>query len=778
MDETRLTRLKGNTHPLARAEFDRGVAPNSLPMERMLLVLKRSPEQEAALKRLMDGQLDKFSPSYHKWLTPEQFGHDFGPSDEDIQAIASWLASHGFQVVRVSKGRTMIEFSGTAGQVQQTFGTSIHKYVVNGEEHWANANDPLIPSALTPVVVGIDSLHNFPKKPMVTFPTPCGASGLQSGGSCFGLGPYDFATIYNVLPLWNAGIDGTGQTIAIVAASNINIQDVRDFRNLFGLPAKDPMIIVNGPDPGIIQNQNGNRLETEADSDVEWAGAVARGATIDLVVSKSTNTTFGADLSAEYIVDHNLAPILSGSYSFCELVLGTAGNQFHNTLWQQAAAQGITVFIGTGDNGSANCDNFAGAPPAQKGLTVSGIASTPYNVAVGGTDLNDFTSSLVYWNSTNDPTTHASARGYIPETTWNDSCTNATIGMLLGFGTDAEANCNNPQLSKYVQTAGGSGGKSNCTVSDGQNLSSCSGGYPKPSWQAGKGVPNDGGRDLPDVSLFAGSNLSGSFYLVCQSDANSGGVPCDLNIPSAHISGAVGTSLSGPAFAGIMALVGQKMGSPQGNANPVFYALAAQQSAANCNSASPANTCLFNDVTLGTIAMPCKRGTPDCNVGNAADSIGLLRGYDAGAGYDLATGLGSVNAFNLVNASGWTNTSTAPDFTLSSTNPRVAVSSPGGSGTMILTVTSINGFGGTFNLTAGSCSAMPTGASCNFSPGFVTVSQATPTAAVTLTVITTAPSMSIPVRLPINRDRPTTTEVIALSGCALYFSLLLRFRIN
>jgi subtilase family serine protease len=313
-------------------------------MGRMLLVLKRSPEQEAALERLMDGQLDKFSSNYHKWLTPEQFGQDFGPSDEDIQAIASWLASHGFQVAHVSKGRTVIEFSGTAGQVQETFRTSIHKYVVDGEEHWANANDPEIPSALTPVVVGVDSLHNFPKKPMVTFPTPCSGSGLQGGGSCFGLGPYDFATIYNVLPLWNVGIDGAGQTIAIVAASNINIQDVRDFRNLFGLPAKDPVIIVNGPDPGVVQNQNGNRLETEADSDVEWAGAVARGATIDLVVSKSTNSTFGADLSAEYIVNHNLAPILSGSYSFCELTLGTAGNQFHNMLWQQAAAQGITVF--------------------------------------------------------------------------------------------------------------------------------------------------------------------------------------------------------------------------------------------------------------------------------------------------------------------------------------------------------------------------------------------------------------------------------------------------
>jgi subtilase family serine protease len=273
------------------------------------------------------------------------------------------------------------------------------------------------------------------------------------------VGPYDFATIYNVLPLWNAGIDGTGQTIAIVARSNINIQDVRDFRNLFGLPAKDPKIIVNGPDPGITSVDE----ETEADLDVQWSGAVAKNATIDFVVSATTNSTNGVDLSAAYIVENNLAPIMSVSFGSCEFFLGTGGNQFYSQLWQRAAAQGITVFVAAGDQGSASCDV---GPAAQFGLAVSGLASTPYNVAVGGTDFDDFNIWQEFWNANNNSTTQASAKGYIPETTWNDSCTNGLLASLK-FSADPETNCNNPALQPdFLVVSGGGGGASSCTVSD------------------------------------------------------------------------------------------------------------------------------------------------------------------------------------------------------------------------------------------------------------------------------------------------------------------------
>ncbi|MGH9528599.1 MAG: Ig-like domain repeat protein [Terriglobales bacterium] len=660
VDETQLTTLMGNTHPLARAEFDQGAAPADLPMNRMLLVLKRSDEQETALRSLIDSQQDKTSPNYHQWLTPEAFGKQFGPSDQDMQQVILWLQSHGFQISRVSNGRTVIEFSGTAAQVQEALHTAIHKYAVNGEQHWANANDPQIPTALAPVVAGVDSLNNFPRTPMYRlagivsrskstgqmkplqplFTLPGGGCGVQSS-DCYGVGPYDFATIYNVSSLWNGSpaVDGTGQTIAIVGETDINPQDVADFRNFFGLPAltgSQLNIIHNGPAPGILADGE----ETESDLDVEWSSAVAKGATIDFVVSESTETTAGIDLSAQYIIDNNLAPVMSESYGECELGLGSAGNSFYSQMWQQAAAEGITVFISSGDSGSAGCSNQNSAPPAPSlyGLAVSGFASTPYNVAVGGTDFNDLTNASAYWSLSNNSTTQASALSYIPETTWNDTCTNSVFGTLLGFSTNAETNCNNTQLQNFVSTVGGSGGKSNCTSSDGQHPASCAGGYRKPSWQSGSNVPQDGVRDVPDVSLFAAAGSpSGSFYIICEADQVSGN-SCNPANPSTNFLGVGGTSASAPAFAGIMALVNQHTNSRQGNANYVFYKLAANQPG------------VFNDTpTGGTIAMPCLTGSPNCTTSVNGDQYGVQSGYSTGPGYDLATGLGSVNVSNLVN---------------------------------------------------------------------------------------------------------------------------------
>jgi hypothetical protein len=649
IDETRLATLHGNRHPFARAQFDGGAAPAGLPFERMMLVLQRSPAQQAALDALLARQQDATSPYYHKWLTPAQFGQQFGPSDQDLQKITIWLGTHGFQVSRVSQGRTVIEFSGTAGQVQEAFHTAIRKYIVDGEEHWANESEPQIPAALAAVIAGVNTLHNFRKTPMHHLAgeftrTPSGnvrpvqplftISGCS--GSCYAVGPSDFAAIYNVLPLWNAApspIDGTGQTIAIVGETDINPQDVTDFRTLFGLPAANLNIIHDGPAPGILTDGE----ETEADLDVEWSGAVAKGATIDLVVSASTNSASGVDLSAQYIIDNNLAPVMSESYGLCELGLGTAGNQFYNQLWQQASAQGITVIVSSGDSGAAGCDDHnATAPsPAQSGLAVNGLASTPYDIAVGGTDFNDFTNASTYWNSSNTSTTLASAKGYIPETTWNDTCTNALFGTALGYSTNAETNCSNSQLAHYVSTVGGSGGASNCTTSNG-SVASCAVGYPKPSWQTGAGVPNDNARDIPDVSLFASNGFEGSFYAICEADQTSGH-SCSA---TGNFLGVGGTSASAPAFAGIMALVNQKTQTQQGNANYILYGMAAQQPNA------------FNDVTAGTIATPCAKNTLNCTLSNGSDTYGILSGYTAGAGYDLATGLGSVNANNLVNQ--WT----------------------------------------------------------------------------------------------------------------------------
>lgn len=662
VDETNLTLLKGNTHPLARPEFDRGPAAPSLPMEHMLLLLMRSPEQEAALQTLLNEQQDKSSPNYHKWLTPDDFGLQFGPSDQDIQTVTRWLESHGFQVAKVAKGRTVLEFSGNAAQVQEPFHTAIHKYFVSGEEHWANTNDPQIPSALTPVVAGVVSLHNFRKKPLVrrngTFFRSQASGDVKPlvtgvGGQFFALGPTDFAIIYNVLGLWNAtpAVDGTGQTIAIVGRSNINMKDVRDFRSLFGLPPNDPQIILNGPDPGLVPGD-----ETEADLDVQWSGAVAKNATIKLVVSESafSSATDGVDLSAIYIVDNNIAPVMSESFGECEANLGTAGNAFYNALWEQAAAQGITVILSSGDNGAAGCDNGSFETTAKKGIAVSGLASTPFNVAVGGTDFDDANNHSQYWNPTNDPVTQASAKSYIPEMTWNDSC------AQHGLNGCASA------------------------PSTGSNLVAGSGGpsaqYTKPSWQTGPGVPADGKRDLPDIAVFASNGFTGSFYIICETDVvTPPSSSCNLNNLGFTFQGVGGTSASAPAFAGIMALVNQKTHARQGNPNFILYKLAAK-AGNSCDASNLAtvtnSSCIFYDTTKGNISVECAGGSPNCSSA-VAGGIGVLvdpsntssPAWTTTVGYDRATGLGSVNAANLAN--NWSSVTFTPSATALSlsTNP-------------------------------------------------------------------------------------------------------------
>jgi len=702
VDEANLTALKGNTYYLASSKYDRGAAPSSLPMNRMLLVLQRSPQQESALEQLLDQQQDQSSPNYHQWLTPQQFGQQFGPSDQDIQKITSWLQSHGFQVAPISNGRTVIEFSGTAGQVQEAFHTTIHKYSVptkSGtlEDHWANSTDPSIPSALASVVAGVNTLHNFPRKPMhvvsgvfkknrttgetkpvnPNFTFTCGTN--QSTGqpvSCFGIGPYDFATIYNVLPLWNGTpapiIDGTGQTIAIIGETDVDMKDIENFRSLFGLPANDPVVVLDGPDPGIVPGD-----ETESDLDLQWAGAVAKGATIKFVTSATTNTTLGVDLSAQYAVDQNIAPVMSESYGICELGLGTTGNQFYSSVWQQAAAQGITAFVSAGDAGSAGCDSQdnPSPAPAEFGLQVSGFASTPYNVAVGGTDFNDLGKDTTYWNSTNNATTQLSAKSYIPEVPWNDSCTSQAL-VFYGYPNNALANCNDQQLvDTNIFTVGGAGGKSACTVNNGNNPSSCSGGYAKPSWQTGTGVPSDSKRDIPDVSLYAsGGFYTGSFYIICEADQTDG-VYCDQNPQDLEFLGVGGTSASSPSFAGIMALVNQRTASRQGNANYILYRLAAQSGASCTSSGTPASTCIFYDITTGTNAMPCDdTGPAPVNCGTAGPmGIGILTGYNSTAGYDLTTGLGSVNAANLVNKWSTITSALKPSATTLALNPTSSI---------------------------------------------------------------------------------------------------------
>jgi subtilase family serine protease len=788
--DSNLIVLRGNVHPLARPEYDRGLAPASLPMDRMMLLLKRSPQQEAALGVLLAQQEDRTSPNYHRWLTPAQFGAEFGPSDQDIQTIETWLESQGFSVDRVSTGRTVIEFSGSAGEIQSTFHTEIHRYVLpSGAQHWANSTDPEIPAALAPVVAGIRSLNSFfPRplshvvsvvrssllasqakpQPMYTFQATSACSAPQTfgvapaGNICFMIVPSDFATIYNITPLWSAGIDGSGETIAIANDSNVNLSDVSSFRSLMGLPAKSPQVILAaGADPGLSGD------ESEAVLDVEWSGAVAKNATIDLVIAPSSNTSFGGDIAAQYIIDNNLAPILSYSFGAPEECSTGGVGGFYGALWQQAAAEGITVLVASGDDGSAGCDvasaNGPAVQPATHGLEVNGLASPPNDVAVGGTDFNDVSNPGSYWNTGDSTSTsQASAKGYIPETAWNDSCTNSvfsTAPLNAQFGNSQEAACNNATLGSngFIAPSGGSGGVSSA--------------YSKPTWQSGGITPNDGQRDLPDVSLFAGTGtISASFYYLCQSDLSNPPQTCSL---TGTIDGVGGTSVSTQVMAGIVALIDQKASGPQGNINPVLYSLASQGTNTCTSAANPSSTCIFYDVTTGTNAMPCLTGSTNCTTATSGDANGILEsggslGYNVGAGYDLATGLGSINVANLANANVWDPPSGGPDFSITSSNPTVTLGS-NGKGTMSITITPQNGFTGNLNL---SCPGLPPGDVCSFSTGnSVMINGST---SITVTVSGTIASVPGGINRPAGpAGWPFHTEITF--GFALFAALLLLF---
>ncbi|MBV9265208.1 MAG: hypothetical protein JO061_03475 [Acidobacteriaceae bacterium] len=356
VDESRTVILQGNTHSLARAEFDQGPAPAELPMNRIQMLLRRSPEAESALAQFVEDQQNSASPEFHHWLSPEEFGERFGPSLTDIGEILAWLESHGFRVELVSAGRSVIEFSGNARAVREAFRTEIHAYDIHGSHHWANSSDPQVPAALAPVIAGIVSLHNFESKPQVRSMGWTGAiarPGLQPetnlGGAVHALSPGDYAVIYNATLLLNAGTNGSGRSIAVIGRSNINTQDIADFRRVFGLAANPFQVTVNGTDPGDL----GGDEELEAVLDNSWAGALAPNASINFVVSASTNSSDGVFLSEQYAIDNNIADVISESFGSCEANYTQSAANYLSSLAEQAAAQGMTYVVATGDSGSA-----------------------------------------------------------------------------------------------------------------------------------------------------------------------------------------------------------------------------------------------------------------------------------------------------------------------------------------------------------------------------------------------------------------------------------------
>jgi uncharacterized protein (TIGR03437 family) len=567
IDLSRTSALAAPVHPLAQAQYDQGPVDPAFQIQYAFLVLKASPDQQAALDQLLSQQQDRSSPNYHHWLTPEQFAGHFGVTGPDIARITAWLASQGLQVHDIARGRRWISFSGSAADTGRAFHTDFHRFRVNAEDHFANVSPLSVPAALADVIAGVQGFNDFRPKPALV------KRSLKPAMTTAGehtLAPDDFATIYNIQPLYKSGIDGTGQTIVVLGGSSVDLTDIQAFRRQFNLPAKVPQSLLFGPDPGMLPG-----WLTEADLDLEWAGAVAPKATILYVYAQNI---LYAGVQA---VDQNLAPIITLSYSQCE----QETTPDLRSVVQQANAQGITWLVSSGDAGAAGCEYFGTSSQAAKGKAASFPASIPEVTGVGGTQFEEGSGN--YWSPT-DNANHGSALSYIPEKVWNDT---PTQGYILASG----------------------GGASTF--------------FEKPVWQSGPGVPNDNARDVPDISL-AASPYHDGYQIFSEGELFAVG----------------GTSVSTPAFAGIVGLLNHyltshgKISQPGlGNINTVLYRMAQSTPEA------------FHDISGGNNRVPCVQGTPDCSDGSL--------GYSAGAGYDLATGLGSVDVFNL--ATKWNQGSTS-----------------------------------------------------------------------------------------------------------------------
>jgi subtilase family serine protease len=559
-DNVRRT-LRGNLHPAATAANDVGAADDRLRLERLILLLKADAAQTRELDNFIAATKNRASPLYRQWLTPQRFQQHFGVAAGDIDKVERWLTSHGLTIDELPAGGRSIIFSGTAAQLRSAFRTGIRRYLVDGRQRLANADEPQIPAALADVVDGVVSLHEFHSRPLHSRAQI--APDYTSGGTHY-LAANDFHTIYNLNPLYQQGIDGSGRSIAILGRSNVNLADMQHFRAVMGLPSNPPQIIINGADPGLVSGDHG-----ESDLDLEWAGAVAKAATIKFVTSASTGGTDGITLSAQYAVSNNVADVISLSYGLCETSMGPTQRNLYNSLWQQAAALGISVVVSSGDSGAAGCD-AAGQVTATRGLGVNGLCSPQYSTCVGGTQFNDVVNPSLYWASGNGAGL-GSALSYIREVAWNESGSNGGANLW--------------------STGGGS-----------SNF------YTKPSWQTTPGVPATNRRHLPDVSLTAALHVG---YLVYSSDNAT-------NTRTLYIFG--GTSASAPAFAGILALTNQRTGYRLGNANPTLYGLATRQAA----NGAPA---YFHHITAGNNSVPGLTGfaaSPATPYFNQATGLGSV----------------------------------------------------------------------------------------------------------------------------------------------------------
>ncbi|MGA6988672.1 MAG: choice-of-anchor D domain-containing protein [Terriglobales bacterium] len=691
-ENARIT-LKGNVRQDLATAPDLGSVEDAKPLH-LYLLLQRTTAQEADLDNLIARQQQATAPEYHKWLTPKEFGARFGASPEDIAKVTAWLQSHGFKIRSVLNNASMIDFAATAGQVRDTFHTELHYFNIRGGKYLANVKDPQIPAALAPVVAGIKGLSKIPPltnhtkirqssydadthswHPVDPTAADLASPAYNAGGGYYLVTPQDFYTIYNVNPVFTAGNLAATATVAVIEESDIEYGtvnsttgvatggDVATFRTLFGVPGTLNMHVYHGygtvtcNDPGIDPDDIGE--DTEASLDAEWINATAPSADL-IFMSCDQSPDNGIFSSIAALIDNNVSDVMSLSYGESELYFTIADYSFQDTLYAQAATQGQSFFVSSGDSGSDVADQNTGGT-ATSGVNVSAFAAPTVTVA-GGTDFSDLYDSLeggpaqsTYWAATNS-THYGDAISYVPETAWSNSCASSILANLVGGFTGAGycATLTGGEVDGSV--VGGSGGISTH--------------YLVPAWQTGISGYSGTHHAQPDIAGFAANGIWGHYLIFCDSnppDASSSGCTSDANF-----GGAGGTSFVAPYMAGVAGLLVDATGSRQGLLNPALYALAkAQYTAAATKTACysngqtsntgittglPAADCIFDDVTTGDNDVPCAAGSTGCFV-NTGDTYGMLSlkgasslsvAYPSTIGFDQVAGIGTVNVHNLI----------------------------------------------------------------------------------------------------------------------------------
>jgi subtilase family serine protease len=687
--------LNGQIHRLAQPQFDQGPVDPGMQMGTITLLTTPTAAQQQALTLLLAQQQDRKSPNFHKWLTPEQYADRFGLSRSDIAQIVTWLQGQGFTNVHPARGRNWVSFTGSASQVQTAFATEIHRYNINGEIHYANATEPMLPAALSGIATGFRGLHDFHPRPRAK--VRARPNWVSSKYGDF-VAPGDLATIYGIQALYDAGIDGTGQKLAVMGQTAVYLADLNDFRTGFGLPTISPtncttdsngliitpcndphfMYLLDGAQPAVKQGDLG-----EADLDLEWSAAVARGAQIIFVNSNDTFTSY------YYAIDNNVAPVISLSYGFCELDDNILSQD--ETELQKANTEGITFVNSSGDSGAAECDFFQTLTTtnlATQGIAVSYPASSAEVTGVGGTAVTLAAwNSSTYWNSSNG-TNGGTAKSYVPEQVWNDDLQffqycqqNPTNLFCTQGGSTAQPGwvsiTSETAAQNDIGLSSSGGGASNCTVHTGTSANPIcvsGSGFAKPSWQTVT-ISGQTTRMSPDVSFLGTPNFPGYVFCTPLSELTSSNSTASSCAAPGGIQGAVdtylsiigGTSASAPVFAGVVTLMNQYLGGSSstglGNVNPTLYQLAL----------TPSNGA-FHPVTSGDNNVACQVGTPSNQPTAFQCQAGGVFGFsasnsDATTGYNMVAGLGSINVNNLAIAWAASRTSTTTSLTPSSTTP-------------------------------------------------------------------------------------------------------------